>query len=322
MNTMIKLMRSMLVVVWLMVLLGAMGSAPAISAEVEPRLRAPALYSGLASLLTYQWHTFYGVTDSIGGPRSIAVDAADNVYIAGYTNKSWGSPLHAYSGDYDMMVMKLNSLGEYQWHTYYGASPTSSEDGDDEGASIAVDGGGNVYVTGYSDRTWQGPGNIAPLHAHGGDAEYMFVLKLNSSGAYQWHTFYQPGRANAIALDGSSNVYVTGYASAKWGSPLHTSSGNLVVLKLNSSGAYQWHTYYGAGASAADEAGYGVAVAPNGSAVYITGSAPDTWQGDGNTAPLHPFSGGAGYSTDILRSQVEHQWELPVAHLLWGQYIR
>ena len=171
---------------------------------------------------------------------------------------------------------------------------------------------GTWYVTGYSDRTWQGPGNIAPSHAHGGDAEYMFVLKLNSSGAYQWHTFYQPGRANAIALDGSNNVYITGYASAKWGSPQHTSSGNLVVLKLNSSGAYQWHSYYGAGASAADEAGYGIAAAPNGSAVYITGSAPDTWQGDGNTAPLHPFSGGAGYSNDIfvlkLSNSGNYQW--------------
>ena len=217
MNTMIKLMRSMLLVVWLMALVGAMGSAPAISAEVELRMRSPALYSGQASLLTYQWHTFYGVTDSVGRPRSIAVDAAGNVYVAGYTNKSWGSPLHAYSGDYDLMVMKLNSLGQYQWHTYYGASPTTSADGDDEGAGIAVDGSGNVYATGYSDRTWQGPGNVAPLHPHGGDAEYMFVLKLSSSGAYQWHTFYQPGRPNAIAVDGSSNVYVTGYASAKWG---------------------------------------------------------------------------------------------------------
>jgi len=82
-----------------------------------------------------------------------------------------------------------------------------------------------VFITGYSDRTWQGPGNVAPKHAHGGDGEYMFVLKLNSSGDYQWHTFYQPGRANAIARDGSNNVYITGYASAKWGSPKHNLNG-------------------------------------------------------------------------------------------------
>ncbi len=116
MSTMIKFVRSMFVVVWLMILLGAMESTSAISAEVEPRMASP---------LAYQWHTFYGVTDSIGETRSIGVDGAGNVYVASYTNKSWGTPLHPYSGDYDLMVMKLNSLGQYQWHTYYGASPTS-----------------------------------------------------------------------------------------------------------------------------------------------------------------------------------------------------
>lgn len=296
---MIKLIRSLLVAVLLMVPLGAMGStfAPA----------AP-----LSIGLGYQWHTFYGLAASLGEFRGIAVDAAANVYLAGYTNKSWGSPLHAYSGDFDLVVMKLNSRGQYQWHTYYGANHTSAEDGDDEGAGIAADANGNLFVTGYSDRTWQGPGNIAPLHAHGGDGEYTFVLRLNSSGAYQWHTFYQPGRIHAIALDGGNNIYLTGYSSAQWGSPKHASIGNLVVLKLNSSGAYQWHTYYGAGAGAADEAGYSIAAAPDGAAVYLTGTAPGPWLGDGNKAPLHAFSGGAGYSTDLfvlkLSSLGGYQW--------------
>lgn len=292
---MIKIIR----IVLLAALLGALGNPAAMNAAAKTQATAP--HAALAaSGLAYQWHTFYGVAESLGQSRSVAVDSAGNVYIAGYANKTWGSPLHAYSGDYDILVMKLNNQGKYLWHTYYGASHDSSLDGDDEGNSIAVDGSGNVYVTGYSDRNWLGADNTAPLNAHGGDAEYMFVLKLNSSGAYQWHTFYQPGRANALAVDGSSNVYITGYASATWGSPLHTADGNLVVLKLNGSGAYQWHTYYGAGASAADEAGYGIATTPDGSAVYVTGSAPDTWQGDGDTDPKHDFSGGAGYSTDIL----------------------
>jgi Beta-propeller repeat len=232
------------------------------------------------------------------------------VYIAGYANSSWGTPLHAYSGDYDAMIMKLNDRGEYQWHTYYGASPTSSEDGDDEGMGIAVNAAGDVYVTGYSDRTWQGPGNTDPLNAHG-VSEEMFVLKLNSDGVYQWHTFYQPGRPNAIALD-QDGVYVTGRASSSWGSPKHDFDGNLVILKLNSDGAYQWHTYYGAGASSVDEIAYGIASDPSHHALYITGISPDTWLGDGNTEPLHDFSGGPGYSSDIvvlkLDSDGNYQW--------------
>ena len=143
-------------------------------------------------------------------------------------------------------MLKLNSSGAYQWHTFYGSS------GDDYGYGIAVDGSGNVYVTGNSDATWNGPWKI-PLHAHSGGYD-IFVLKLNSSGAYQWHTFYGSSRYDygyGIAIDGSGNVYVTGY-SLQPGRPADRTRSmptaeatDIFVLKLNSSGAYQWHTFYG-----------------------------------------------------------------------------
>src|SRR4030042_1487257 len=74
----------------------------------------------------------------------------------------------------------------YAWHTFYGSTSY------DYGRSIALDGSGNVYVTGYSDATWNGPAGQSPLHAHSGpnSNDDIFVLKLDSSGDYQWHTFY------------------------------------------------------------------------------------------------------------------------------------
>jgi hypothetical protein len=280
---------------WLAAPAGALGTKAAASAV------------GLA----YQWHTFYGAAGGPGELRSVAVDAGGNVYLAGYSSQSWGSPLHPYTGDADILVVKLNSLGEYQWHTFYGAAPSSGSDGDDEAMGIALDGSGNLYVTGYSDRAWLGAGDAQPLNPHGGDAEYMFVLKLDPNGAYQWHTFYQPGRANAVAA-GGDGVYITGFASAAWGSPLHAFTGNLVILKLDLSGSYQWHTYYGAMASAADEAGYALAVDASRGTLYLTGSAPDSWLGDASTQPLHAFSGGGGYSTDIFALKLDsdggYQW--------------
>ena len=242
---------------------------------------------------------------------AIAVDRSGNTYAAGYADHTWGSPLHAFSGDNDIVVIKLNSRGVYQWHTFYGAAPTSGNDADDEANGLAVDMDGNVYLTGYSDAGWN-VGAQSPLHPHDGIGENMFVLKLNTSGAYQWHTFYQTGRANAITLDSARNIYITGYSDAEFAGAIHSTAGNgrLVVLKFNSSGTLQWHTYYGVGG---EEIGYSIATDTAGN-VILAGTTSYPWQGgvNNNVNPLHAFSGGQGFSTDFVlikfNSSGAYQW--------------
>ena len=105
----------------------------------------------------------------------------------------------------------------YAWHTFYGSSVS------DEGYTIATDVNGNVYVTGISDASWNGPAGQSPLHAYSGGFDF-FVLKLDSSGAYQWHTFYGSieDYGYGVATDASGNVYVTGISSASWNGPSRT----------------------------------------------------------------------------------------------------
>jgi len=259
----------------------------------------------------YQWHTFYGSSGYEWG-YGIAVDGNGNVYVTGGSATGWNGPLagsdvvepkHAHSGGYDIVVLKLNSEGEYQWHTFYGGA-----DGD-FGDGIAVDGSGNVYVSGRSRALWNGPGGAAdaPKHAHSGGRD-MVVLKLNSEGGYQWHTFYESADDDlgyAIAVDGNGNVYVAGDSAATWNgpggaadAPLHAHSGggsDIVVLKLNCSGEYWWHTFYG---SANSDIGNGIALDTNGD-VYVTGYSYATWNGPGTGEGMAPKNAYSGF-TDIV----------------------
>jgi len=245
----------------------------------------------------YVWHTFYGSSGGIDQGRSIAVDSSGNVYVTGTSTASWNGPsgqlpLNAFSiGNWDIFVLKLNTGGGYAWHTFYGSTAT------DAGMGIAVDGSGNVYVTGRSYASWNGPGPTLPLNPYslGGNANIV-VLKLNTNGGYLWHTFYGSGNNDegyGIAVDGSGNVYVTGLSTVTWNGPgptlpLNTFGGgwDIVILKLNTSGAYQWHTFYG---SAATDVGPAIAVDGSGN-VYVAGYSNASWNGPSGQLPLNAFS--------------------------------
>ena len=105
---------------------------------------------------------------------------------------------------------------KYQWHTFYGASDY------DCGYSLAVDGTGSIFVTGRSGASWDGPSGQSPLNAYSGERD-IFVIKLNLSGAYHWHTFYGGNSAEdngiAIAVDGTESIYVTGVSWDSWDGP-------------------------------------------------------------------------------------------------------
>ena len=103
-------------------------------------------------------------------------------------------------GDFDYATIKYNSSGQEQWVARY----NSSGNGDDVAFAMAIDGSGNVYVTGNSTGS--------------GTADDYATIKYGASGQQQWVGRYngpanESDGATAIAVDGSGNVYVTGYST-------------------------------------------------------------------------------------------------------------
>lgn len=156
---------------------------------------------------------FFGL--NIGDfPSDIAVDAAGNAYVAGYsigTDFPTEKPLQAaLKTAPDAIIFKLNPAGNaLVYATYLGGNAYDAAGG------IAVDGAGNVYLTGATEST-DFP-TVNPLQgtirkgAGYGDA---FIAKLNADGsALIYSTFYGGSGAESgagIAVDATGNAYVTG----------------------------------------------------------------------------------------------------------------
>jgi hypothetical protein len=252
-----------------------------------------------------QWNTFLGSLTSDSG-WAIAVDSSGNVYVAGWSGLTWGSPVRTFAGGRDAFVAKLNGSGALQWNTFLGSSS------DDVSNAIAVDTSGNVYVAGYSGASWG-----SPVRPFGGNCD-AFVAKLNGSGALQWNTFlggsdYDFG--NAIAVDMSGNVYVAGDSPASWGSPVRPYAGSLdaFAAKLDGSGALQWNAFLGG--SGGDD-GPGIAVDTSGN-VYVAGYSDATWG-----SPIRPYTGGGdAFVAKLLNSNVKNDFNGDGQEdILWRYY--
>ncbi len=104
--------------------------------------------------------------------------------------------------------------------------------------SIAVDGGGNAYVAGWT--TSADLPTVNPVRAQNGGGVDAFVAKLGPGGNNLIYCTYLGGRGDdrafGIAVDSVGNAYVTGWTSS-----------DAFVAKLNPAGnALIYSTYLGA----------------------------------------------------------------------------
>lgn len=194
-----------------------------------------------------QWVAIYHAPGNLnysGIANAITLDDAGNVYVTGESQFS------SYNNDY--VTIKYNSSGTEQWVAIY----NGPENNADYAKSIAVDGSGNVYVTGYS---YESP-----------NYDYATV-KYNYSGLLEWSIRYDgpingSDVATSLTLDEEGNVYVTGESA---GSGIGLDANDYAAIKYNSSGVEQWVERYNGNGNQRDFAVSVVIDAADN--VYVTG---------------------------------------------------
>lgn len=199
--------------------------------------------------LIEDWVQSTGIPDTIDYSAS-KVDGSGNIYVT--TNTI------SVTEKANILTTKYNSSGVVQWEV-----ENDNADENDYGTAIEVDGSGNVYV---GAATWVDATN---------KYDYI-VIKYNSSGTQQWTATYNgPGNfydiPTDIYVDGSGNVYVTGYS---YGS---TTLGDYCTIKYNSSGTAQWTSRYD---YASDQDAAAIVRSGPGSTVVVIGASeniPGDW---------------------------------------------
>lgn len=161
---------------------------------------------------------------------SLAVDGADNVYVAGFTRGEL--VLGAFQGLADIVLGKFNSLGDTLNILQLGTSA------DDFANDVAVDGVGNVYVAGATK------GGLAGTNQGLFD---LFLVKFDPAGTELWRR--QLGtpaddEALGVAAAADGTVYVAGQTR---GSLAGANQGNndLFLIKFNSDGQQIWRRQLG-----------------------------------------------------------------------------
>ncbi len=169
-------------------------------------------------------------TDATDRPYGVAVDAANNILVVGYTSGNLDGA-HAANEGNDPFVIKLAPDGTVLWITQFGDA-----DAADRGYGLAVAPDGAIYVTGYTKGVLDG--------ANAGDKD-VYCARISPQGEIEWIRQFggegeDKGQAIAAAADG---VIVAGMTS----SDLAGSQGDIdgFLAFFDASGNELWRRQFG-----------------------------------------------------------------------------
>ncbi|UOQ54523.1 hypothetical protein [Hymenobacter cellulosivorans] len=280
----------------------------------KPGQQAGTFVAKMNSSGQWQWAAQNSGTENVSS-NGLTLDAAGNVFVTGhyiYGSTTFGTTTLTSSGTTDLFVARLNGSGQWQW------AVQSNGGGESSVHATATDAAGNVYVTGiFTGTLLFGP---TTLSSQAGNS--LFVAKRSAAGQWLWvkqttgSARYGKGDyfdRNALAVDGSGNVYLTGSFrgnSATFGSSVLSSltggyyGYDAFVAKLDASGQWQWAVR---GGGTDDDSGSSLATDGSGR-VYVSGHFYSTTAQFGSLS-VTSSSANRNQEVFVARLDADGQWQ-------------
>lgn len=194
---------------------------------------------------THRWQKTLGGSGALSSCYGMVLGGNDSVFLTGVfagTADLGDGAVSSAGGSRDAYVTSFDAAGVHRWKKIFGGSESDTAYG------VAVDGDGNVTLTGEYDGTSDfGGGSVTSK----GRSD-VFVVSVDSAGAYRWQktlggTYFDA--ANAIAADSGGNVYVAGYfgetADLGGGEVIGKGEIDLFISSFSAAGAHRWQRALG-----------------------------------------------------------------------------
>jgi hypothetical protein len=211
-------------------------------------------------------YKFPDAPNSSGSSPALTLDRAGNVFVTGYYAEPSGSP-----AAFENVTIKYDRNGNAIWAARHNGPGNPQL----LGSAIAVDGAGNVYVTGngYVTIKYDAEGNLLWITRYPVDGDSFYLasalaideggnlyvigsnsksgitddyttIKYDSNGNELWAARYNGpasswDHASALARDSQGNVYVTGYSHRGF-----YGRGSYATIKYDSNGNELWAARY------------------------------------------------------------------------------
>ena len=181
-----------------------------------------------------QWSNYYGGTFT--DTAYDAIQTEDNGYIIVGSSDSADVDISTNHGGYDFWVIKISNTGELIWEKSFGGSET------DEARAISQTTDGNYLIVGDTRS------NDFDVTKNNGAAD-LWVIKITPEGTLLWEkilggTSFDVGRSVSKTED--NGFLISGSSRSTDGNLTNNNGQNDAwVLKINSSGAFEWQKTIG-----------------------------------------------------------------------------